>query len=77
MPQCPDCDSIKIFSELPEGNGKCSTCHGTGFGQFLNTGILEMLNGEQAACEECLGTGQCPTCTGTGIVEEHEISLAA
>ncbi len=77
MPQCPDCDSIRFFSELPEGNGKCSACHGTGFGQFLDAGIMEMLNGEQPACEECLGTGQCPTCTGTGVVEEYEISLAA
>jgi DnaJ-class molecular chaperone len=77
MPQCPDCDSIRIFSELPEGNGKCSACHGTGFNQFLDAGIMEMLNGEQPSCEECLGTGQCPTCTGTGVVEEFEITLAA
>ena len=38
---------------------------------------MEMLNGEQPACEECLGTGQCPTCTGTGVIEEYEISFAA
>ncbi len=77
MPQCPDCDSIRIFSELPEGNGKCSACHGTGFGEFLAAGISEVLGGEQSVCEECLGTGQCPTCMGTGLIEEREISLAA
>jgi RecJ-like exonuclease len=77
MPQCPDCDSIRIFSQLPQGNGKCSACHGTGVGEFLDTGILEMQNGEQPACEECLGTGQCLTCTGTGVVEVYEIGVAA
>lgn len=77
MPQCPDCDSIRIFSQLPEGDGKCSACHGTGFGEFLDAGILQLLNGDQPVCEECFGTGRCPTCMGTGVVEEYEISLAA
>jgi DnaJ-class molecular chaperone len=77
MPQCPDCDSIRIFSELPEGNGMCSACHGAGFGEFLAAGISEVLGGEQPVCEECLGTGQCPTCAGTGIVEEYERKIAA
>ena len=38
MIQCPDCDSVKMFSAEPEGDGKCSVCHGTGYGGFLGRG---------------------------------------
>jgi len=77
MPQCPDCDSIRFFSELPEGNGKCSACHGMGAGVFFDDALMEMLRREPPACEECSGTGTCQTCSGAGVVEEHEISIAA
>lgn len=35
--QCPNCDSIRMFSVEPEGDGKCSVCHGSGYG-----GVREM-----------------------------------
>jgi DnaJ-class molecular chaperone len=76
--QCPDCDAVKIFSDPPEGNGKCSVCHGSGFGEFFDTAIVEFFNGtESPACEECNGSGHCQTCMGTGVIEEPEIKIAA
>jgi len=78
MPQCPDCDSIRIFCDPPEGNGRCSVCHGTGLGGLFDSTVLPILNGERPGCEECCGSGKCQTCTGTGVVaEEYEISIAA
>ncbi len=74
--QCPDCDSIKMFSLESEGDGKCADCHGTGFVEFLQM-LLDPLTGQQTECEECQGTGRCQTCGGAGVVEEYELSLAA
>jgi hypothetical protein len=36
-PLATNCDSIRMFSVEPEGDGKCSVCHGTGYG-----GLREM-----------------------------------
>ena len=77
MPQCPDCDCIKMFCDPPEGNGKCSACRGTGFGRFFDAIALELLNVEQPPCEECNGSGRCPTCRGSGVIEELDIKIAA
>ncbi len=77
MPQCPDCDSVKMFCDPPEGDGKCSVCHGMGTGVFFDDAVMDMLNGELPVCEECSGTGKCPTCAGAGVVEEREIRMAA
>ncbi len=76
MPQCPDCDSIKMFSVEPQGDGKCSVCHGTGFGGFLET-LFEPVADQGPQCEECQGTGRCQTCAGMGVIEEYELKLAA
>ncbi|MGC2194128.1 MAG: hypothetical protein WA628_05595 [Terriglobales bacterium] len=76
MAQCPDCDSIKMFCDPPEGNGQCSACRGTGFGEFYDIAAIEILNVERPACEECFGTGRCQTCLGKGVVEEYEIIAA-
>jgi DnaJ-class molecular chaperone len=76
MTQCPDCDSIKMFSADSEGDGKCSVCHGTGFGGFLEM-FFEPVTTQSPECEECRGTGRCQTCAGLGMVEEYELSLAA
>jgi DnaJ-class molecular chaperone len=76
MAHCPDCDSVKMFCDPPEGNGKCSACHGTGFSDFSDSVEIEFLNGELSSCEECYGTGLCPTCNGSGVVEE-ELPIAA
>ncbi len=76
MPQCPDCDSIKMFSAEPQGDGKCSACHGTGFASFL-TMILESASEQQLPCEECQGTGKCETCGGEGLIEEYDLKLVA
>ena len=77
MSQCPDCDSVKIFSDSPEGNGKCAVCHGTGFAVFFDSIAMELLNAEQPQCEECQGTGRCPTCQGSGVIEERDLRTAA
>ena len=77
MFQCTDCDSVKIFADSPQGDGKCSACHGTGFAAFFYAIAMELLNAEQPLCEECQGTGQCPTCDGTGVVEERDLRAAA
>ena len=77
MARCFDCDSIRMFCDPQEGNGKCSACHGTGFSEFLDSVEIEFLNGGPPSCEECYGTGICPTCNGSGVLEEEEIGLAA
>jgi len=74
MLQCSDCDSVKMFRDPPEGDGRCSVCHGTGLGGSLDAALLELADG---TCEECCGSGQCSTCGGTGIIEEPEIKIAA
>ena len=77
MAGCFDCDSIKMFCDPQEGNGKYSACHGTGFSEFFDSVEIEFLNGGPPSCEECFGTGICPTCNGSGVLEEEEIGLAA
>ena len=77
MPLCPDCDSVKMFRNPPEGDGRCSVCHGMGTILFFDGAVLEMLHTEQPACEECSGTGKCQTCAGSGLVEERELGIAA
>ena len=77
MLQCPDCEVIKPFSDPPQGDGKCSMCHGSGLAMFFDAIALELLNVEQPPCEECNGSGQCQTCMGKGVVEEPKITLAA
>ena len=74
--QCPDCDSIRMFSVEPEGDGKCSVCHGTGYGGFLEVS-LEPLTAQLPECDECRGAGRCQTCFGLGVVENYEASLVA
>lgn len=76
MTQCPNCDSVKMFSLDSEGDGKCSACHGTGYGGFFEL-FFEPLTGQLQECDECRGTGRCPTCAGSGLVEEYDVSLAA
>jgi DnaJ-class molecular chaperone len=76
MAHCPDCDSLKIFSDPPQGDGKCAVCHGVGFGGLVDISALPA-EGDPLVCEECYGTGQCQTCRGTGTVEEREVALAA
>jgi DnaJ-class molecular chaperone len=76
MIQCPDCDSVKMFSAEPEGDGKCSVCHGTGYGGFLEM-FFEPVTAQLPECEECRGTGRCQTCAGVGAVEDYELSFTA
>lgn len=76
MPQCPDCDSVKMFCDPTEGDGKCSACQGTGFTEFCDAIALELLNVEQPLCEECNGSGRCQTCCGMGVIEETELIAA-
>ena len=76
MAQCSDCDSIKMFSVQPEGDGKCSVCHGTGFTEPFEM-LFESVSDPELTCDECQGTGRCQTCGGMGMVEEYELELAA
>jgi len=63
-----------MFSVEPEGDGKCSVCHGSGYG-----GVREMFFEPVAVqlpeCDDCRGTGRCQTCFGIGVGEEYEVSL--
>ena len=69
MAQCRDCDSIKIFPGVNEGDGKCDVCHGTGLGGALDQFAASIVQ-EESECWKCDGTGQCQTCGGTGVVDE-------
>lgn len=66
--QCPDCNSVKIFAN--EGDGKCSVCHGTGDGGFLDqlADATNPFRRQGTECWKCHGTGQCQTCGGNGVV---------
>jgi DnaJ-class molecular chaperone len=66
-----------MFCDPPEGDGKCSACHGTGFVEFFDAIALELLNVELRSCEECNGSRRCPTCSGTGVIEEVQIQMVA
>ena len=68
MAQCPDCDGVKLFPGINEGDGKCEVCHGTGLGDLLDQ-FAGKLVGEKSECWKCDGTGQCQTCGGTGAVD--------
>ena len=69
MAQCPDCDSIKIFPGVEEGNGKCDVCHGEGYGSFLDQFAASLAH-DKSECWKCNGTGQCQTCGGSGVVSD-------
>jgi hypothetical protein len=47
MPEFPECDSVKMFCDSPEGDGNCSACRGTGFFEFCDAIALGLLNMEQ------------------------------
>lgn len=76
MTQCPDCDSVKMFSVEPQGDGKCAACHGTGFEEPFEM-LFESVLDPELTCDECRGTGQCQTCAGMGLLEEYELELVA
>jgi hypothetical protein len=64
MAECPDCDAPRIVLGPPQGNGRCSHCHGEGMTAFEE--VLDNMAGAGLPCSECGGTGQCQTCGGTG-----------
>jgi len=71
--QCPDCDGIDIFRGIFEtyGNGRCSSCHGSGHdrdAEFLVGFATLSLEEVYYPCKECSGTGQFPMCGGTGRI---------
>ena len=63
MLQCPDCDSIKDFPGINEGDGVCSVCHGTG-----ELGSRSLMT--DGPCENCWGSSECPTCGGVGVIDD-------
>ena len=75
--QCPDCDSVKMFRDPPDGNGECSACHGSGFVVFIYAALGGVPERGMPDCEDCNGSGKCQTCGGTGVIEEPEIKIAA
>ena len=66
MAQCPDCNSVKIFSIPAEGDGVCSYCHGEGKTGFSS--VNELITGEPLECPYCHGSRTCQTCGGSGVV---------
>lgn len=68
MAQCPECDSVAVFSIPTRGNGKCSRCHGDG--KKLLSGLNEAIFDTPLECENCGGSGECPTCGGTGEIDD-------
>jgi DnaJ-class molecular chaperone len=62
---CPDCDGPAIDLGYGAGNGKCSVCHGTGFGGIVDQ-IAAGLVGKESECWKCGGSGDCQTCGGSG-----------
>src|SRR6267154_3433597 len=71
MAECPDCYSVEICAVPPRGDGKCSTCRGTGEEQGLGGWGADFLGVEKADCPICDGSGDCQTCDGTGEVEDE------
>lgn len=69
MAKCPHCDSIKINIFLDIGNGKCSTCHGSGLGDTLDQFASNIVRGE-SLCKDCNGSGECTFCDGSGLIDE-------
>lgn len=65
MAKCQDCDY--------PGDGRCSTCHGTGGETSLLDAFAESLVGDEQICKVCGGSGKCQTCGGTGGEEELDI----
>jgi DnaJ-class molecular chaperone len=63
-----------MFSVEPEGDGKCSVCHGSGYGG-LREMFFEPVAVQLPECDDRRGTGRCQTCFGIGVVEEYEFSL--
>jgi len=73
MAKCPGCDSIAILNSafgFPQGDGKCSECHGTGYGDALDQMIDGMFGTEAQGCLACDGTGICQICGGSGEVDD-------
>jgi hypothetical protein len=66
--QCPDCESVAVFSIPPAGNGKCKACYGSGKSSHVLDGMNDLLTGQVSFCEVCRGTRQCQTCGGHGRV---------
>ena len=56
MAQCPDCDNILIRLTENLGNGRCSSCHGSGIDAAAKA--FNILSDDHS-CYVCSGTGQC------------------
>lgn len=68
MAMCPDCDGPAIFNQ---GNGKCSSCNGTGDGGWFGAiaRAVDITGSTGNSCSNCGGSGVCPTCDGSGVVD--------
>lgn len=67
--KCPDCDGVDVFPYSNSGDGRCSTCHGTGKDLFDD--ICNALNPFYQTdndCRDCHGSGKCQTCGGKGVI---------
>ena len=66
MAECTACESVVVFSVPTRGNGKCSSCYGTGKEQGLGGLVSDIAGTSHADCAACGGTGRCQSCGGTG-----------
>ncbi len=67
MTKCPDCDSTSDLLGM-YGDGKCSTCHGTGSGDLLGQFVDGMFGTKAQGYPTCGGSGTCQTCGGSGEI---------
>ena len=65
--KCPDCSGESLF-DSSVGDGKCSTCNGTGDELDPLEGVGEAMMGLPQTCKECGGSGTCRTCGGDGEI---------
>ena len=61
---CEDCDGTS-WNDL--GDGKCSTCHGSGYEGAVDQFVDGVTGEDDQSCSACNGSGVCQSCSGKGF----------